>query len=233
MSQIKVLVVDDHPLFRRGLVEMLSEEPDIQVVGEAENGLEAIQKVASLVPDVVFMDLNMPEQGGIETTAYLAQRWPQMKVLILTVSEDSDNLFQAMGVGAVGYVLKMAGPREILDALRQVWEGWVVICPAMAPRLLADLQTMEADPTPTPTTARVAGETRLTPRELEILEGVTKSLSNIEIANAMTVSENTVKTHLKNILAKLHVRNRREAAQYAGRLGLLASDPGGGLPQGA
>ena len=144
MDPIKVLVADDHDLFRRGLIEVLREEADIDVVGEARNGQEAVAKTGELAPDVVFMDLNMPEQNGIEATAYLNQSSPNVKVLVLTVSEEPTDLFRALGVGALGYVLKTASPRDILDALRQVHQGWVVISPSMAPRFLADLGQPES-----------------------------------------------------------------------------------------
>ena len=221
MSRIRVLVVDDHPLFRQGLMEMLSEEEDIEVVGEAASGMEAIQKAGALSPDVVCMDLHMPEQGGIETTAYLVQQWPQIKVLVLTVSEEPASLIQVLGLGALGYVLKTASPQQIVDALHQVYQGWVVISPAMAPWLLADLQRVaEASPAHQSTGAE---ERRLTNREQEILQKVGQGLSNIEIAAALVMSDNTVKTHIKSILAKLRLRNRSQAATYAARLGLGTS----------
>ena len=221
MSAIKVLVVDDHDLFRRGLMEVLDEETDMEVIGEARNGQEAIDKVEELSPDVVFMDLNMPGQNGIETTAFLTQKWPELKVLVLTVSEEAADLYNALKVGARGYVLKISDPQEIIDALRQVYQGWVVVSPAMAPRFLSDL----GDPgSPTGGAQSAAGqfptETQLTIREQEILRLVARGFSNAEIANELTVSENTVKSHVKNILGKLHMKNRSEAANYAGRLGL-------------
>ena len=146
-----------------------------------------------------------------------------MKVVILTVSEEPASLFQLLSLGAVGYLLKMANPQEIVDALRQVYQGWVVISPAMAPRLLADLrQPAEAQPTPGAVTD--AEETHLTPREQEVLQHVARGLSNGEIASALLVSENTVKSHIKNILGRLHMKNRRQAAAYAAGLSL---GPGG------
>ncbi len=120
MNAIRVLVVDDHDLFRRGLMEVVEQEPDLEVIGEARNGREAIERVEELSPDVVFMDLNMPTQDGIQTTAYLTQKWPGIKVLVLTVSEEAADLYNALKVGARGYVLKISDPQEILDALRQV-----------------------------------------------------------------------------------------------------------------
>ena len=221
MSAIRVLVVDDHDLFRRGLMEVLDEESDLEVIGEARNGQEAIDRVAEFSPDVVFMDLNMPGQNGIETTAYLSQEWPDLKVLVLTVSEEAADLYNALKVGARGYVLKISSPQEIIDALRQVHQGWVVVSPAMAPRFLSDLG--QPDDTSPPV---AAGETQLTLREQEILRLVARGLSNSQIGDELMVSENTVKSHVKNILGKLHMKNRSEAANYAGRLG-LTSPPGG------
>ena len=211
MSSISVLVVDDHDLFRRGLMEVLEEEDDITVIGEARNGQQAIEKAEELEPDVVFMDLNMPGQNGIEATAFLTQKWPDLKVLVLTVSEEAADLYRALSVGARGYVLKISDPQEIIDALRQVHQGWVVVSPAMAPRFLSDLgQATETSAPQTPDP--IAGETQLTPREQEILRLVARGLSNTELADTLMVSENTVKTHVKNILGKLHMKNRREAA---------------------
>ena len=219
MSEIKVLVVDDHDLFRRGLMEVLEEESDMSVVGEARNGQEAIDQVGELSPDVIFMDLNMPGQNGIETTAYLTQKWPDLKVLVLTVSEETADLYNALRVGARGYVLKISSPQEIIDALRQVHQGWVVVSPAMAPRFLSELgQGTETSLGALDSGGLRGAETQLTIREQEILQLVARGLSNGQIASELLVSENTVKSHVKNILGKLHMKNRSEAANYAGRL---------------
>ena len=221
MSEIRVLVVDDHDLFRRGLMEVLDEEPDMAVVGEARNGQEAIEQVDLLSPDVVFMDLNMPVRNGIETTAYLTQKWPDLKVLVLTVSEEAADLYHALSVGARGYVLKISNPQEIIDALRQVHQGWVVVSPAMAPRFLSDLGDPAAVGGPSRSgDGQDQPEIQLTIREQEILRHVARGLSNAELAETLLVSENTVKTHIKNILGKLHMKNRSEAATYAARIGL-------------
>jgi len=224
---IRVLVVEDHDLFRRGLVDLLQEEGDIQVVGEARTAREAVDLVEALRPDVVFMDLNLPDRSGVEATAYIAQRWPEVRVLVLTVSENPQDLMRAMGVGARGYVLKNARPAHILEALRQVHEGWVVVSPTMAPSLLASLgrgSTRGEGPRGPSAPAEVRPLTQLTPREEEILRLVAQGLSNAEIAERLYLSENTVKTHIKNILSKLQMRNRSEAAAYAARLGLLKGE---------
>lgn len=225
MTAIRVIIVDDHDLFRRGLADVLEEEDDIQVVGQARNGKEAIKLVEAESPDVVFMDLNLPEQSGIEITAYITQKWPQVRVLVLTVSEQPADLLDALRVGAIGYVLKTASPSDIIDALRQVSQGWVVISPSMAPRFLADFAHSGPQPSAVKSVkiSDASYEQQLTLREQEILRHVAKGMSNADIAQALVVSENTVKTHIKNILGKLQMRNRSEAAAYAARMGYLDS----------
>ena len=205
------------------------EEPDMVVIGEARNGREAIARVEELSPDVVFMDLNMPEQNGIEATAFLTQRWPELKVLVLTVSEEAADLYHALSVGARGYVLKTSSPEEIINALRQVQQGWVVVSPAMAPKFLSELGQPTDSAAGHKIMDRLDDETfHLTLREQEILRLVARGLANAEIAGELTVSENTVKTHIKNILGKLHMKNRSEAAGYAARLGLTQQGGGAG-----
>ena len=228
MSPIRVLLVDDHDLFRRGLAEVLEEEPDIQVVAEARDGLEAVQQAEVVDADVIFMDLNLPRQNGIEATAYITQRWPGTKVLVLTISEEPADLMRALGVGALGYVLKTATPHEIVDALRNVYQGWVIVSPSMAPRFLADLSQPSVAKPAKPSGEKFDGvESQLTLREQEILQEVSRGLSNAEIATVLLVSENTVKTHVKNILGKLHTRNRSQAVAYAAKLGFLKPDHNG------
>ena len=222
MSTIRVLVVDDHDMFRRGVMEVLEREDDITVIGEARNGQQAIDRASELSPDVVFMDLNMPGKNGIEATACLTLKWPNLKVLVLTVSEEAGDLYRALSVGARGYVLKISDAQEIIDALRQVHQGWVVVSPAMAPRLLSDLgQSPDIGAASQTLGGLPAGETQLTPREMEILRLMAQGMSNAELADTLLVSETTLKIHVKNILGKLHMKNRREAAAYAARLGFI------------
>lgn len=213
MSPLRVLVVDDHALFRRGLVEMLAEEPDFQVVGEADGGREAVARAVALAPDVVLMDVAMPGTDGVAATAALCQREPPPKVLMLTVAEDSATLFRAMAAGARGYVLKTATPAEILDALRQVAQGWVVISPAMAPLLLAHL-TEGGRGAPPPVSLR-GPLTPLTPREQEVLRLIARGLTNQEIAQELVISVDTVKSHVRAILDKLQAGSKREAMIWA------------------
>jgi two-component system NarL family response regulator len=222
-GQVRVLVVDDHALFRRGLVEVLSREGNVEVVGEASDGREAIQKATELRPDVVCMDLNMKGQDGITATAYLTQNHPGIRVLMLTVSEEPADLFNALRVGARGYVVKTSTTAEIVDSLRQVHQGWVVLSPAMAPRLITDLASADVRTKPAASTPDVDAELawQLTNREHDVLRLVARGMSNAEIAEQLVVSENTVKTHIKNILGKLQVKNRRQALVYAARAGII------------
>lgn len=217
MSPIRILVVDDHDLFRRGLVEVLTEEPDVEVVGEARDGREAIERTAKLAPDVVCMDLNMPGRGGIEATAFVTQQWPQVKVLVLTVSEEPEDLYRALSVGALGYALKNARSGDIVDALRQVQHGWVVVSPAMASRLLADLRGDPGAP---------QKEGELSEIEQHILELVARGQTSADVARALSLTEQDVRTDIKQIVHKLHVRNQGEAAAYASRLHYLVEEIG-------
>ena len=199
MRQIRVLLADDHDLFRKGLAEVLEDEQDIKVVGHARDGRDAVLMAGELQPDVIFMDLNMPGRTGIEATADVTQRWPDVKVLILTVSEEPGDIYRALGVGALGYVLKNAAPRDIVDALRNVDQGYAIVSPHMAPRFLSELSQAPSHPSD-------GGQvtTQLSLEEQEILQHVSRGLSNAQIAGALTLSENKVKTHQKNILSKLH-----------------------------
>ncbi len=218
MSPVRVLVADDHALFRRGIVDLLGDEPDIQVVGEAADGREAVARAEALAPDVILMDVAMPGTDGVAATAALCQREPPPKVLMLTVAEDPDTLFRAMVAGARGYVLKTASPQEILDALRQVAQGWVVISPTMAPLLLGHLRQGEGralSPRILP-----QPETPLTPREEEVLRLIARGLTNQEIAQELVVSVDTVKSHVRAVLGKLQASSKREAAAWAREQGM-------------
>jgi DNA-binding NarL/FixJ family response regulator len=214
---IKVLVVDDHPLFRRGLVSVLEEYPDFQVMEQANNGVEAVAKAKELQPDIVVMDLCMPGGDGVEATLALQQTLPLVKVLILTVSEKDDDLFAAIEAGARGYLLKDANVDELTAAIRTVAAGDVIISPAMATRLVDELRQgneHKADDE--------LGE--LTLRESEVLQLVAQGASNKEIALELFISQSTVKAHLRAILEKLHVKNRAQAVARATAKGWLKSN---------
>ena len=214
---IRVMICDDHALFRRGLVMVLESEDGIEVVGEAEDGQEAIAIVADLAPDVVLMDVRMPRVSGIEATRAIAEIVPSAKILMLTVSDEEDDLYDAIKAGATGYLLKEISIDEVATAIRAVVGGQSLISPSMASKLLSEFTSLakkadERQSVPTP---------RLTDRELEVLKLVAEGMSNKEIAGELFISENTVKNHVRNILEKLHLHSRMEAVVYAVREKLL------------
>jgi len=217
MEPVKVLVVDDHALFRRGIVTVLANQENISVVGEANNGLEAIEKAAELAPDVIVMDLNMPQCNGLEATQVLQARMPQINILVLTVSENEADLFRAIKFGATGYILKNTEPEELVQAIAHIAQGGVIISPVMAAKLLTEFK---GSTTGFKAKAAVDEEATLSPREDEVLRLISQGATNKEIADSLFISENTVKTHLRNIMDKLHLANRSQAAAYAVKRGL-------------
>ena len=210
INSIKVLVVDDHPLVRQGVLDTLSLDERIVIVGEAKNGSEAYEMAGALSPDLIIMDLQLPATSGLEATAAISADFPDVNILVFTVSEKHADLFAALKSGARGYVLKDATPQELSRAVLQVGEGGVVISAKMAAKLFENLPPQV--PTDDPTLSA------LTPRELEVLRLVAQGASNKEIASSLYVSKNTVKTHMRNILDKLHLSSRTQAASYATRL---------------
>ncbi|MDQ1368409.1 MAG: hypothetical protein QOF20_762, partial [Acidimicrobiaceae bacterium] len=210
---VRVLIADDQAVFRRGLFVVLSTEDNIEVVAEAENGEEAIAKTEELAPDVVLMDVRMPRVNGIEAARQIREISPSTKILMLTVSDEEDDLYQAIKAGANGYLLKEISVEEVADAIRAVAQGQSLISPSMASKLLNEFNSL----------ARRAEERdqylapRLTSRELDVLRQVARGMSNREIADTLFISENTVKNHVRNILEKLHLHSRMEAVMYAMR----------------
>ena len=213
MERVRVVLVDDHSLFRRGVAAALANEEAIEVVGEACDGLEGIEKARELMPDVVVMDLQMPRCSGMEACQALQAELPAINVLILTVSEKESDLFSAVKAGAKGYLLKDAEPEELSQAVIHISKGGVIVSPSMASKLLTEFKTGDV--------YKAQSTSGLSNRETEILHEVAKGASNKEIAATLFISENTVKTHLRNILDKLHLANRSQAAAYAIRAGLL------------
>lgn len=212
---IKVLVVDDHPVFRHGLISVLEKLPGFQVVGQASNGVKAVAEAKEYQPDVIVMDIRMPGGGGVESTAAIRQTLPQAKVLILTVSDKDDDLFAAIKAGAKGYLLKSAELDELVAAIKLVARDEAIVSPAMASRLLEEFQQSGGY-------KRDKEVGKLSPREREVLQLVAQGGSNKEIALKLFISETTVKAHLRSILEKLHVRNRAEAVAKATAKGLLS-----------
>jgi len=218
MDTIKVLVVDDHTLFRRGITAVLANQDSLEVVGEATDGLEAIEKAREIVPDVILMDLNMPRCSGLEAIQALQAELPQINILVLTVSEMETDLFAAVKFGATGYLLKKAEPEELVHAIISIAEGGVIVSPLMATKLLTEFKDLAAGVERKPTEEANAD---LSPREGEVLQLVAQGATNKEIAESLFISENTVKTHLRNIMEKLHLANRSQAAAYAVKRGLV------------
>jgi DNA-binding NarL/FixJ family response regulator len=217
---IRVVVVDDHALFRRGLENVLSGEPDLEVVGEAGDGLEALEVCAALAPDVVLMDVRMPRASGIEAARKIREARPETRIVMLTVSDDEEDLFEAVRAGANGYLLKEVSIDEVADAVRVVARGHSLISPSMASKLLGEFNRLAAR-------AEVRQRTdsaSLTDRELEVLRLVADGLTNREIARELFIAENTVKNHVRNILDKLHLHSRMEAVVFAMREKLLDVD---------
>lgn len=215
---IRVVIVDDHHLFREGLTRLLNEAPDIRVVAGYSSGEEALASIGEPPPDVVLMDVHMPGMGGVEATRRLRLAHPRLQVLMLTVSEQEEDLFAAIRAGARGYLLKNATSAELLEAIRQVHAGGAVIAPRLAVRLLDELAAVR----PTGSLPTDSGQEALSEREREILQWVAKGFSNKEIGAALGLSPHTVKAHLRTILDKLHLRSRAEAAAWAASHGLSA-----------
>jgi DNA-binding NarL/FixJ family response regulator len=210
---IRVLIADDHALFRRGLQMVLEQEADISVVGEAGDGQEAVERAGETMPDVVLMDVRMPKRGGIEATKAIKELMPHIKILMLTISDEEADLYDAIKAGATGYLLKEVSIEEVGNAIRSVQTGQSLISPSMASKLLSEFATMvkRADE------KQAAPQPRLTDREMEVLKLVAKGRNNRDIAKELFISENTVKNHIRNILEKLHLHSRMEAVVYAVR----------------
>ena len=205
MERVTVLLADDHPVVRQGLRTFLELQADIEVVGEAGDGADAVALAEQLVPDVVLMDLVMPTLDGIEATRRIRHASPATKVIVLTSFAEDDKIFPAIRAGAAGYLLKDAQPQELADGIRRVQRGEGLLDPRVAARVMQELEKPKAD------------QQVLTDRELDVLRLLAKGLSNKRIAQELVVSEKTVKTHVSNILAKLHLADRTQAALYAVR----------------
>jgi DNA-binding NarL/FixJ family response regulator len=216
-ERIRVLVADDHVLFRRGLEMVLGAEDDIDIVGEAGDGAEAYARAVDLLPDVVLMDVRMPRRSGIEACSDIKSAVPSTRIVMLTISDEETDLFEAVRAGANGYLLKDVPGEEIAEGIRAVMGGQSLISPSMAGALLAEFaelskRSAEAVRVPVP---------RLTERELEVLRLVARGLANKDIATQLFISENTVKNHVRNILEKLQLHSRMEAVVYAVREKIL------------
>ena len=216
---IRVVVADDHDLYRRGMQVVIALEGDIAIVGEARNGLEVVDQAIELVPDVVLMDVRMPELDGIEACRRVKAEVPSTRILMLTMSDDESDLFEAVRAGASGYLLKDQPAEEVAAAIRAVHAGQSTIPPSMASQLIAEFGRLSR-----PSPVEESRGPRLTDRELQVLKWVARGAPNKEIARELFISENTVKNHVRNILEKLQLHSRVEAATYAVRQNLVDSD---------
>jgi DNA-binding NarL/FixJ family response regulator len=217
---LRILLVDDHVLFRKGVAALLATRQDLQVVGEAGDGLEAIEMARETLPDVILMDINMPRCDGLEAVRQIKREMPHVTIVMLTVSEDDKHLFEAIKGGALGYLLKNLEPYQLYDLLNSISKGEAPLSGAIAAKILKEFTR----PNPGVANAQEILD-ELTDREMMILQLVTEGKTNGEIASALVISENTVKIHVRNILEKLHLQNRIQAAVYAVRQGLVDDNP--------
>lgn len=218
-EKIKVMLCDDHAILRSGLSRLLGEQEDIEVVGEAENGREAVQKVQELYPDIVLMDIGMPVMNGMEATKQIKKRNPDVKVLVLTMHDNEEYLFQVLQAGASGYVLKKAADSDLINAIHVVARGDCFLYPSAAKMVVEDyLDKLKTGQEPT------SSFDSLTDREREILKLVAEGYTNREIAESLFISVKTVETHKSNIMEKLNLHKRAELVRYAIKKGILQVD---------
>jgi NarL family two-component system response regulator LiaR len=215
MAPITVFHADDHALVRGGVRGLLLTEADMDLVGEAASGSEAVEKVLALQPDVILLDLHMPEKGGVEAISEIKQVLPGARILVLTSFASDEDVFPAIKAGALGYLLKDSSPQALLKAIRDVYDGQPSLDPAVSQKVMQELRQPARQP---------LTDEPLTQREMEILKLVAEGLTNQEIADRLVVSERTVRAHVSNILAKLHLANRTQAALYALREGIASLD---------
>lgn len=213
---IKIMLADDHTVLRQGMAQALNAQEDMTVIAQAGTGIEAVKLAQELKPDVILMDINMPQMDGVEATLRIFQAIPQIGIIILTMYRRDEYVFEAIKAGASGYLLKEVELDELLTAIRTVAQGEAVIDPAIASRVLAELRQPTQPPSPEPTS--------LTERDLEILRGIAQGLSNQDIADQLFLAEKTVRNRLSLIFKQLHLENRTQAALYALREGLIQED---------
>lgn len=212
---IRVFIADDHIVVREGLRALIGTEPDIEIVGEAADGREAVAGIRALQPDVILLDLVMPHKNGLDVIVEVTQDNPRARILVLTGFSDDDKVFPAIKAGALGYLLKDSSPQELIQAIHDIYHGESSLDPTIALKLLREFK-QPSDQSPV--------QESLTERETKVLSFVSHGLTNQEIADALGISERTVRTHVGNILSKLHLSNRTQAALYALRKGLTSLD---------
>ncbi|MFZ6030680.1 MAG: response regulator [Chloroflexota bacterium] len=213
---VTILIVDDHAVVRQGVRAFLETQPGLKVIGEASSGEEGVKFAAQHVPDVVLMDLVMPNMDGVEATRRVKRASPRTQVVVLTSYHEDEHIFPAIRAGALSYVLKEISPRELTDVVRKAAQGEAVLHPRVAARVIQELQGIRTD--------QVNPFTELSDREMEVLRLIADGMSNAEIAEKLVLSEKTVKGHVSNILGKLHLADRTQAAVYAWREGIVRRD---------
>jgi DNA-binding NarL/FixJ family response regulator len=213
MNKVNILIVDDHTLFRTGVRKMLEAEEDMHVVGEAATGVEALEQARSLMPDVILMDIKMPDLDGVQAARTLHREMPHVGIIFVTMFEDDEFIFQGLQAGGRGYILKDADPDTMLRAIRAVAHGESLLGSTVAQKVMRQFSALPGKQAPL--------VDDLTPRELEVLKLIAEGRSNSEIAGELTISEKTVKNHINNIFSKLHVYDRSQAMLYAIRKGLV------------
>lgn len=217
MKRLRILLVDDHVLFREGIASLVAARPDMEIVGQAVDGLEAVEKTRELKPDLILMDIRMPNCDGLEATRRIKKEWPEARIVMLTVSEEDQDLFEAIKAGAQGYLLKNLRPAALFELIQGVSRGEAPISPSLAAKILREfLQVTQKAP------PQGLSDVSLTDREKQVLQHVAQGAANKEIATYLCITEGTVKNHLHNILEKLHLHNRAQAAAYALREGLIS-----------
>ena len=208
---IRILIVDDHTIVRDGLIALINAEPGMLVIGVGADGVEAVEKARALNPDVILLDLIMPRKDGVQATAEIKKENPAARILILTSFAEDHQVFSAIRAGAIGYLMKDTSSDDLIQAIRDVYQNRPALQPAIARKLMHDIQNQPD---------QAASENNLTDREIEILQMVAQGRTNQQIADALFLSERTVRTHITNILAKLRLENRTQAALYALRQGI-------------
>jgi DNA-binding NarL/FixJ family response regulator len=211
VGRIRVMVVDDHALFRRGLISLLEEMPEFFVVGEASNGQEAVERLSEYQPDVLLLDINMPVMDGIQAIEAIRKTHPEQKILMLTISQNDDDLLDAIVAGANGYLLKNTEPEVLRGTIQQIYNGHAVLAPEITNKVLQAVRRSK--------TERSRG--LLSDREIDVLKCLARGQTTSQIAGTLFISENTVKTHIRHILEKMEVNNRAEAVARASQMGML------------
>jgi DNA-binding NarL/FixJ family response regulator len=211
VGRIRVMAVDDHALFRRGLISLLEEMPEFFVTGEASNGQEALERIEEAQPDVLLLDINMPVMDGIQAIEAIRKVRPEQKILMLTISQNDDDLIDAIVAGANGYLLKNTEPEVLRSTIQQIYDGHAVLAPEITSKVLQAVRRSK--------TERSRG--LLSDREIDVLKCLAKGQTTSQIAGTLFISENTVKTHIRHILEKMEVNNRAEAVARASQMGLL------------